>query len=116
MNLTDNLYIEIDKGEDDENYGKPTTFLTFGDDRIEEDPGYIVRLGKASYINAQGVFRGKGEIEATFDKAAFDLAKANDSSQVNEDGILTWSHNGKGYGIAQRRCINEKRTKNLSRK
>ena len=100
LNLTDNLYIEIDKGEDDENYGKPTTFLTFGDDRIEEDPGYIVRLGKASYINAQGVFRGKGEIEATFDKAAFDLAKANDSSQVNEDGILTWSHNGKGYGIA----------------
>lgn len=99
LNLTEGLYIEVDEGEGDKDFGKFTTFLTLGDDRIEGDPGYHVNLGKTSFIDVQGVFRGKGVIEASFDKNSFETAKANDFSQMDEAGIITWFHNGKGYGI-----------------
>ena len=74
LTLNDDVGIQIRKGQNDGD--TLTTSLTLGDDHKQEDKGYNIRLGKNSYINDQGIFRGKGIVAAKFDKAAFKSAMA----------------------------------------
>ncbi|WP_282197440.1 autotransporter outer membrane beta-barrel domain-containing protein [Turicimonas muris] len=99
LNLGESNYILIEKGEKDAELGKSTTYLTIGDDRLKEDPGYRVNLHRNSFINVQGSLRGRGIIAVHFDKEAFDRAKANDVALPGENGSVTWDFQGKGYGV-----------------